>query len=336
MRGDEPGTILAGKYELIEKAGSGGMAVVWRARTIGAAGFTRPVAVKRIIHHLSRDPAFVAMFVEEARVVSELQHPLITQIHDFGVDDQGSYFLVMEWVEGLDLGRLVEGFAADGGVVPWPIVAAIGIEVLGALGAAHRRIGADGVPVPVIHRDVTPQNILLSTDGFVKLTDFGIARAMDRDSMTRPNAIKGKLSYVAPERLRNAHASAASDLFGVGVCLWEALAARQLYEAPSDVQVMFMVAEARIPDIRAIRPDVPDGLFDVLTIALAKEPERRYGSAHLMARKLAELLRRTDEPTDSRRIAELVRGARARLGVRAPEPSATTEILEGLEEIVEP
>ncbi len=329
MHGDQPGTLLAGKYELIEKAGSGGMAVVWRARTVGAAGFTRPVAVKRIIHHLSQDPSFVAMFVEESRVVSELQHPLITQIHDFGLDQQGHYFLVMEWVEGCDLSQLVSSFVADGGAVPWPIVAAIGIEVLGALGAAHRRLGADGRPAPVIHRDVTPQNILLSTDGFVKLTDFGIARAMDRDTMTRPNALKGKLSYVAPERLKDSNCSVASDLFGVAVCLWEALAGRQLYDAPTDMEVMFMVADAKVPDIRALRPDVPDELFEVLSIALAKRPADRYGSAHLMARKLADLLRRTDEPTDSRRIAEIVRSARARLGIHGPSPAgARTEILE--------
>ncbi|MEZ4340510.1 MAG: serine/threonine-protein kinase [Sandaracinaceae bacterium] len=337
MHGDQPGTLLAGKYELIEKAGSGGMAVVWRARTIGAAGFSRPVAVKRIIRHLSADPTFVEMFVEESRVVSELQHPLITQIHDFGLDDAGHYFLVMEWVEGCDLAQLVRSFVADGGAVPWPIVAAIGIEMLGALGAAHRRRGQDGEPAPVIHRDVTPQNILLSTDGFVKLTDFGIARAMDRDTMTRPNALKGKLSYVAPERLKDSNCSVASDLFGVGVCLWEALAGRQLYDAPTDMQVLFMVADANVPDIRETRPDVPDELQEILAIALAKRPVDRWGSAHLMARKLADLLRRTDEPTDSQRIGEIVRGARARLGIRSIHPEGPqTEVLEGLEEMLEP
>ncbi|MCB9597268.1 MAG: serine/threonine protein kinase [Sandaracinaceae bacterium] len=338
MHGDQPGTVLANKYELIEKAGSGGMAVVWRARTLGAAGFSRPVAVKRIIRHLSMDPSFVAMFVEEARVVSELQHPGVTQIHDFGLDEVGHYFLVMEWVEGCDLARLAESFAVDGSVVPWSIVAAIGIEVLGALGAAHRRVTPEGAHAPIIHRDVTPQNILLSTDGFVKLTDFGIARAMDRDTMTRPNALKGKISYVAPERLKSSDCSVASDLFGVGVCLWEALAGRPLYDAPTDMQVMFMVADAIIPDIRELRPDVPDGLHEILTIALSKDPRDRYGSAHLMSRKLAELLRKSDEATDSRRIAEIVRGARGRLAIGEASygPGGTTEVLEGIEEMLEP
>ena len=337
MYRDEPGAMLAGKYELLEKAGAGGMAVVWRARTLGAAGFSRPVAIKRIIPHLSCDPDFVAMFVEEARVVSELQHPLITQIHDFGQDEEGHYFLVMEWVDGCDLEQLARSFTADGGRLPWPVAAAIGIEVLAALHAAHTRVGADGSRAPVFHRDVTPQNILLSTDGFVKLTDFGIARAMDRATMTQPNALKGKISYVAPERLKNAPATVQSDLFGVGVCLWEALAGKQLYDAPSDMQVMFMVAEANVPDLRELRDDIPDDLMEVLRMALAKDANDRWGSAHVMARKLAELLRRTEEPTDHRRIAAIVSSARARLGLRSLPPAGPpTEVLEDLEEISEP
>jgi serine/threonine protein kinase len=336
MYGDKPGTVLAEKYELIEKAGAGGMAVVWRARTLGAAGFSRPVAIKRILPHLSQSPDFVAMFVEVARVVSALQHPLITQIHDFGMDDHGHSFLVMEWVEGCDFAQIAESFTADGGLLPWTIASAIGIEILGALGAAHARIGADGQRAPVFHRDVTPQNILLSTDGFVKLTDFGIARAMDRATMTRPNALKGKISYVAPERLRNKPASAQSDIFGVGVCLWEALAGRQLYDAPSDMEVMFMVAEAKVPDLREIRADIPDELWEVLKTALAKDASDRYGTAHMMARMLADLLRRTDESTDHRRIAKIVRSARGRLGLGANDDKPTTEVLEDFEEMLEP
>jgi serine/threonine-protein kinase len=335
MHGDAPGTILAGKYELLEKAGSGGMAVVWRGRTLGAAGFSRPVAIKRIIQSLAADPEFVAMFVEEARVVSELQHPLITQIHDFGVDARGHHFLVMEWVEGVDLAQLAASFRADGGHVPWPLVAAIGIEVLGALGAAHERRATDGRRAPIYHRDVTPQNVLLSVDGFVKLTDFGIAKAMDRATMTRPNVLKGKIAYVAPERLRNRPASVQSDLFGVGVCLWEALAGEPLFDAPSDVEVMFKVNEAKVPDLRAIRSDVPELLQESLEMALARDPGDRFGSTHLFARVLAELLRTTDEPTDARRIGEVVRSARARLGVGVPQVAdgGATEVLEDFTEL---
>jgi serine/threonine protein kinase len=311
MGSDPTEALLAGKYQLIEQAGSGGMAVVWRARTVGAAGFSRPVAVKRVLPQLARDPEFIAMFVEEARVVSELQHPLITQIHDFGVDEEGHHFLVMEWVEGVDLGQLAASFYQQHRRVPWPLAAAITIEVLGALGAAHARRGPKGEAAPVYHRDVTPQNILLSIDGYAKLTDFGIAKAMDRASMTRPNALKGKLSYIAPEQMHGKPASVQTDLFSVGVCLWETLAGRKLFEAPSDMQVIFLVEQARIPDLRIIRNDIPDALWEVVSTALARDPHARYDSTHAMARQLAALLRTTDEPTDTIRIAEVVQHARA-------------------------
>lgn len=312
MMRDAPGTILAGKYELIEKAGAGGMAVVWRARTHGAAGFTRPVAIKRILGELARDPELVAMFVEEARVVSELQHPLIVQIHDFGVDEAGQHFLVMEWVEGVDLERLAQSFLAGGSWMPWSLVASIGADVLGALAAAHGHHGHDGAPSPIFHRDVTPQNILLSVDGFVKLADFGIARAMDRASMTLPNAVKGKLSYLSPERLRGKPASVQSDLFGLAVCLWECLAARRLFEAKTDMEVMFLVNDAKIPDVSGLRPDVPAGLWAALHTALAKDPAMRFQTAHAMARALSDLLRASGEVVDAPRLAECVRYARQR------------------------
>ena len=315
---DAPGTVLNGKYELLERAGSGGMAVVWRGRTLGAAGFARPIAIKRIIPHLSMDPEFVAMFVEEARVVSELSHPLVTQIHDFAVDEAGQYFLVMEWVEGVDLAQLARSFHARGEVTPWPLVAAIGIEVLSALGAGHAR-----TPAPIYHRDVTPQNVLLSVDGFVKLTDFGIARAMDRSTMTRPNALKGKISYLSPERLRGKPASAQSDLFGVAVCLWEALAGRPLFDAPTDMEVMFKVNDAVVPDLAEERPDVPPSLMDALRVALAKSPEARFETSHAMARALADRFRLTGETSDARQIAEAVRRARAQLATSAAESAST-------------
>lgn len=330
---DAPGKVLDGRYELLSRAGEGGMAVVWRARTLGAAGFTRPVAIKRIITHLSKDPEFVAMFVEEARVVAHLAHPSITQIHDFGVDDAGAYYLVMEWVEGVDLGALGASFG-QASASPWALVAAIGIEVLGALAAAHERRHPDGSAAPIFHRDVTPQNILLSVDGYVKLTDFGIARAMDRATMTRPNALKGKVSYVSPERLRNKPASARSDLFGVGVCLWEAIAGAKLFDAPSDMEVMFKVNEALVPDLRERRADVPAELVAVLNRALARAPEDRFASAHEMSRALAAVVRQSGEATDARRIAQAVRGAQVALagGLNEP-PAAKTEVLEDLEMI---
>ena len=191
--------LLGGKYEVLELAGEGGMAKVYRGQTHGAAGFTRPVAIKRVLAPLSQNPEFLKMFVEEARVISELDHPNIAQIHDFDRDRTGEYYLVLEWVDGLTLLEWRQAYREHGNHVPWNLTAAIGIEVLEALHAAHEHEDQHGKPAPIFHRDVTPQNVMLSSCGVVKLTDFGLARAMDRSSITKPGVVKGKISYLAPE-----------------------------------------------------------------------------------------------------------------------------------------
>src|SRR5687768_1154665 len=192
------GHLVAGRYEILELAGDGGMARVYRAVIRGAAGFQRQAAIKRVHSHLAGNTEFVRMFIEEARVCSELDHPNIVQVHDFGVDKNG-YYLVMEWVDGLHLGQYVSAYAKRGQPVPYRLAAAIAAQVAAGLSEAHERIAANGEPAPVIHRDVTPHNILVSVTGVAKLTDFGLARAMDRARMTNPDVVKGKLSYLAPE-----------------------------------------------------------------------------------------------------------------------------------------
>src|SRR6188472_2946599 len=153
-----PPRLLGGKYEAVEPIGRGGMASVWRGHTHGEAGFRRTVAIKRVLRHLHEDEKFAAMFVEEARVVADLNHPNIVQVHDFGRDHEGGYFIIMEWVEGLNLADYVRAFGRAGELPPWHLCSAICIEVLRALQAAHQRMDAAGRPVPVIHRDVTPSN----------------------------------------------------------------------------------------------------------------------------------------------------------------------------------
>ncbi|HEY0463515.1 MAG TPA: serine/threonine-protein kinase, partial [Polyangiaceae bacterium] len=198
---DAPGRLLAGKYELVEKLGQGGMAIVWRARTLGAAGFFRNVALKRIEASVRGFEEVTEMFVEEARVGAALQHPNIVQVHDFGEDEQGQLYLVTELVEGIHLGRYLSSFRDHQLETPWQLVTAMMIEVLRALEGAHGRLDEQRAVSPILHRDVTPGNILLAETGQIKLADFGLARAMDRGRMTRPNIVKGKLSYLAPELL---------------------------------------------------------------------------------------------------------------------------------------
>ena len=304
---------LARKYELQGLAGTGGMAEVFRGATHGAQGFQRPVAVKRILADLSENPEFVEMFVEEARVCAALQHPNIVQIHDFDQTEDGTYFLVMEWVEGINHLQWRRSYHRIGEPTPWPLVAAIGIETLKGLGAAHENRDANGRRVPVFHRDVTPQNILMGVNGIVKLTDFGLARAMDRARMTRPEMVKGKLAYLAPEMAAGAEASPQSDIFSLGVVLWEALTCEPLFYGDNPLEVLSRVKEAEVPAIREIREDIPRALHDAVHRALHSDPTKRFKSARSMVRALANILRMTPESTSAEVLGRSVLVARQRL-----------------------
>jgi serine/threonine-protein kinase len=315
--------LLGGKYEVMELAGEGGMAKVYRGQTHGAAGFTRPVAIKRVLAPLSQNPVFLKMFVEEARVVSELDHPNIAQIHDFDRDRAGEYYLVLEWVDGLTLTEWRQGYREHGNHTPWTLTAAIGIEVLEALHAAHAHQDADGRPAPIFHRDVTPQNVMVSNCGVVKLTDFGLARAMDRSSITKPGFVKGKISYLAPELTYEAEPSAQTDVFSVGVVLWEVLAGEKLFKGEDPLKVVGTIREMEIPDLAEFRTDLPDLLRDIIHKALRRNPIERYPSSREMARDLAALLRTTEEVTDSHVIAESVRWSREQLAQGRPSEPVT-------------
>ena len=315
--------LLGGKYEVLELAGEGGMAKVYRGQTHGAAGFTRPVAIKRVLAPLSHNPEFLKMFVEEARVVSELDHPNIAQIHDFDRDRSGEYYLVLEWVEGLTLAKWRQGYGTHGNHTPWTLTAAIGIEVLEALHAAHVREDADGRAAPIFHRDVTPQNVMVSSCGVVKLTDFGLARAMDRSSITKPGFVKGKLSYLAPELTYEAEPSAQTDVFSAGVVLWEVLAGEKLFKGKDPLKVVGTIRDMDVPDLADFRDDLPEQLRQIICKALQRNPIERYASSREMARDLAALLRATSEVTDSYVIAQSVRWAQAQLKQTRPSEPAT-------------
>jgi serine/threonine protein kinase len=310
-----PENLVAGKYEFWEVAGEGGMASVWRGFMHGAAGFCRPVAIKRIRPEFVVQPEFVAMFVEEARVGSQLLHSNIVQVYDFERDPSGAYFLVMEWVEGLDFRRYWRTYADLGQRSPWPLVVAIGVETLRGLGAAHERVDPLGRKAPVIHRDVTPQNILLGTSGLVKLADFGLARAMDRTRTTHPDIIKGKLAYLAPEVANGLPASVQSDVFSLGVVLWEALAGRLLFEGVRDADVLLQVRRVEIPKLNHVRDDLPVELVHAIGRALAPRPSDRFPSAREFLRALTRILRKVPQATDSYAVSHSLIEARCVLGL---------------------
>ena len=310
-------SLFAEKYELKELAGRGGMAEVWRAEQRGAAGFVRPVGLKRILPHFASKETFVRMFIEEARVCAQLMHPNIIQIYDFGYD-RGMYFLVMEWVEGLNLQRFLHAYDERDMIAPWPIVAGISIESLKALGAAHDRVDHDGKRAPVIHRDVTPPNILIGVNGVVKLSDFGLARAMDRARLTDPDVIKGKMAYLAPELTHGAEANVSTDLYALAVTMWQALAGRKLFTGDTNAAIFLSARKADIPPLSDLRPDLPPALVETVQIALSRDPSERFKSAHEMRSRLTGLLRKSPVNPDARLLSRAVVEARDALGIAAP------------------
>ena len=327
---DPTAELIDGKYQLLEVIGEGGMATVYRAVQRGAAGFQRQVAIKHIKPEYRALKNYIDMFIEEARVGSELAHPNIVQVHDF-ISQDGSYYLVMEWVEGIDLGHFIRQHRDAGEKVSWQLAVAIGIGTLRGLGAAHDRRAPDGTPAPVIHRDVSPHNILLGVNGVVKLSDFGLAKARDRiASLTAPGTVKGKLMYLAPEVTFGKPNTPQSDLFGVGNILWETLTGERLFEGISDVEVFKKIRACKVPPIRERRPDVPEALAAIMDVALARDPSNRYAAAPEFAAALSQVMKQAVGVDPAVALAEAVRVARAKAKPeQAEEPIASADLSAG-------
>lgn len=322
----KPPKLLAGKYRMVEPIGQGAMAVVWRAELPGPGGKPRSVAVKKMKIGLVGGHDYIAMFMEEARVGAELRHPNIVQVFDLVRDSEGVYCLIMEWVPGIDL-RGVLGWRRDiGKPLPWELVTFIGIQGLQGMTAAHERIASSGTAAPVVHRDISPSNILLSDNGAVKIADFGLARALDRvRSLTGPGIIKGKLAYIAPEIAHGQPASPRSDLFAMGCVLWEALAGHPLYEGQNDLAMFQQVQAANIRPLREERADLPKDLAEIVHQALEPKPERRFASARAMATALGLVLKKSRGFEGSKALAEAVAEAREhKAHAPAKEPHSET------------
>jgi eukaryotic-like serine/threonine-protein kinase len=323
------GHVIRDKYELVEEAGKGGMAVVWRAVQRGDLGFNRTVAVKQMHPHLADRRIYVDMFAEEARVCSELLSPNIAQVYDFVVED-GNYYLVMEWVEGIDLGSFIRFHAERGDQPRWELVAAMGIGVLRALANAHERVRSDGERAPIVHRDVSPHNILITKHGMVKLIDWGLAFAVDRrEELTDPGIVKGKMSYLSPEVVAGGRPKPAADQFATGSVLWEALVGRKLFEGETDFEVYKKVREAQVQPLRPHRRDVPRGFVSVINRSLAAGESQRFESAREMAHELGHVLKGGRSPRDLHQLlGRTVLEAREtlELGRRTGEQSAATPV----------
>jgi serine/threonine protein kinase len=278
-----------GRYRLIEPLGVGGMAETFRATYSGPAGFERTVVVKRILPANCGDPEFLQMFAAEARILGMLHHPNVVQVYDFGESD-GTLFLVLEYVDGPSIGRLLRVMRKARRPIPVAIAAHIAREICRALDYVHSLRTSDGEPLNVIHRDVTPSNIMLTTTGAVKLLDFGIAKYETSGTYTQHRMIKGKTSYMAPEMVEERPFDARADLFSLGVVLHEILTLAPLFTGDNDLATLRRVMDMRVEPPSRRRPDVPAQLDAITMTALQRDPAQRYGSAGAMVRALDEIV----------------------------------------------
>jgi serine/threonine-protein kinase len=270
---------VLGKYLLHERIGAGGMAEVFRASYSPEGGFEKIVAVKKILPAYAEDQSFVALFREEAALCSRLNHPNVVQVMDFGRFGD-TYFLAMEHIDGVSLKRVIETHRLG---LPLGAVTHLAAELLRALEYVHERTGSDGAPMNLVHRDVNPPNILLSTVGEVKLTDFGIARARQQVRLTQAGYIKGKPGYLAPEQLTGEALDARADLFAVGITLHEALTGQPLFSNGSDDRETYEVLEMPLRPPSQTRRDVPRELDEVVMRLLARKLDQRWVSARAAA-----------------------------------------------------
>ncbi|MFL5400019.1 MAG: protein kinase domain-containing protein [Myxococcales bacterium] len=295
--------IKFGKYLLLERIAVGGMAEVYAAKAFGAAGFERLLAIKRILPTMNEDPEFIQMFVDEARIAAQLSHANIVQVIELGKHED-SYFIAMEYISGRDVRQLNERFRKIGRPMPIPQATFILSRICEALDYAHRRRDGHGVPLGIVHRDISPQNVLVSFDGNVKLIDFGIAKAESRFSKTQAGILKGKFSYMSPEQVKGQGVDHRSDIFASGVLLWEMLCGQKLFTGDSDIAVLEKVRAAEVPPPRSLNPRVPESLEAVVLRALAADPRDRYQWASEMHDDLLRHTFQAGAPYGSRQLSE--------------------------------
>lgn len=324
------GDLIGGRYRLIEIAGRGGMADVWRAEVEGDLGFRRVVAVKQMHPALAEQPAYVAMFVEESRLGASLESPNLAEVRDF-IHERGNYFMVLEWIEGVDLGTWTRWHFERGELPRWELVAGIGVGVLRGLAAGHERV-EHGAPAPVVHRDVSPHNVLLTSRGLVKVIDYGLALASDRRvETTDPGIVKGKMAYLSPEIVAGGRPVPASDQFAVGSVIWEALVGRKLFDGANDYETYVRLRDCQVQPLKPLRPDVPADFAALIMRALSPRIEQRYPTAREFARQIGTVLKKVQLRRDLHTmLAKTVVDARASmgLGARTGDLSALTPIAE--------
>ncbi|MDX2023020.1 MAG: serine/threonine-protein kinase [Deltaproteobacteria bacterium] len=280
-----------GRYVLLERIGQGGMAEVFRAVARGTQGFQRILVVKRILPDLSRDPKFVQMFIDEAKICALISHPNVVQVYEFGrLAD--THFMTMEYVHGRNLSMVMEKLANDGKLAPPDVICEVTRQACLGLHHAHMMTSAEGKPLEIIHRDVTPANLMLGFNGAVKVLDFGIARAAEelKETRTQAGAVKGKIAYLAPEQIHRKPIDHRIDIYALGVVLHECLTGQRLFKAENPLAAMKAILEMSVPPPSSINAVVPKRVDQIVARAMARDPNVRYANAKAMALDLESAL----------------------------------------------
>lgn len=293
------------RYRVLEKIASGGMAEVFRAESAGLEGFKKIVAIKRVLPHLSEKKQFIGMFLDEARLSAHLSHSNVAQVFDIGVGDN-TYFIVMEYVDGADLKAIIERHKKQNQLVPIEEACLICVRICEGLAYAHELTDPSGRRIGIVHRDMSPPNVLITRHGEVKIVDFGLAKANSQLEKSEPGIIKGKFSYLSPEAAQGQPVDARTDIFAVGIILWEMLAGRRLFMGETDLETVRQVQSARVPPIRQYNPHVTPDLEAVLARALAQNPDDRYQTARDLGQDLNQMMFHLGRPVSSFDIAQLV------------------------------
>ena len=334
-----PGTVV-GAYTLLAKLATGGMAEIWLARQVGLRGFERLVVVKRIIESLSQDEAFVEMFLDEARIVVQLTHPNIVQVFDLG-EHAGAYYIAMEYLAGENLVSVARTAAKSGAPLDPKVSVKIAISALEGLSHAHLRAGIDGKPLNVVHRDVSPHNIVLTWDGQVKLVDFGIARAANRATQTQGHQLKGKFAYMAPEQAQgDSELDARVDVFAMGVVLWELVTHRRLFAFDDQIRILrALISDEPIEPPHQRSPTVPAELSAIIMRALDKKLATRFQSAQAFKAALEGWLQANGGGPSTSELSQLMHGLfKARIAERTQliENAARGELSNSKVEVLKP
>lgn len=295
-----------GNYTLIKKLATGGMAEIWLARQRGLAGFQRFIVIKKILSHLSEQKTFKDMFLDEARTSAQLNHPNIVQIYDLG-NEQGAYYIAMEFIAGENLAAIAWRGMKRGKPFPPPFAARVIADACKALHYAHHLKGANGQPLEIVHRDISPQNILVTYEGEVKVVDFGIAKAATKSEHTKTGMLKGKFSYMSPEQCLGAPVDMRSDVFALGILLYELCTGKRLFKHESELMILDMITKRSVVPPSSVAPGITPGLEDIILRALEKDTSVRFQTAQEMQIALEEYLRSEGHQSNNADIAAYMR-----------------------------